>query len=74
MWGAIAQVAVALINTLTTMVAGEEASLANADNQRTARFGFHSQAQKDNDRLTPMLFVFGAIVIVMMVFKYSAKK
>ena len=74
MWSAIAQVAVALINTLTTMVAGESASNVNADNQRTARFSLHTQSQKDNDTMTPILFVFGAIVIVMMVFKYSAKK
>ena len=74
MWTAIAQAVVAFVELLTTIVAGEEASLTNADNQRTARILAHEQFRSEHDRMTPLLVIFGAIVIVMMVFKYSVKK
>lgn len=73
MFSAIAQVLVALVNTLTTMVTGEEAGLANADNQRTTKVLGTFDFIQGRDSVKMLLAVFGAIVIII-VFAKSKNK
>lgn len=74
MWEAIAQVAAKLIEVLSTIVTGEEVSLANADNQRTERLVNYTKNRDSQDRMAPVLMIFGAIVLVIILVKHNKNK